>query len=115
MQLLPYIKEEAENCCETGEPLMRAMFIDYPDDSQCWILENQYMFGRNLIVSPVLFEGEKRREIYLPEGKWSDFFTGKLYAGNRNYTIDTPLNRIPVFSKKKSLIESISLPEEVNL
>lgn len=115
MQLLPYIKKEAENCCKTGEPLMRAMFIDYPDDPKCWTLEDQYKFGRDLIVCPMLFEGEAEREIYLPEGEWYDFFTGKEYAGSSLYNINVPLNRIPVFSKRKSLIESITLPEEVNL
>jgi alpha-glucosidase (family GH31 glycosyl hydrolase) len=115
MLLIPYIKKEAEHCTISGEPLMRAMFIDYPDDPICWKLEDQYKFGHDLVVCPVMYEGQEEREVYLPEGEWYDFFTGERYAGRQKYFLKVPLNRIPVFRKKSALLDNIALPEEVIL
>ncbi len=115
MSLIQYIKQEAEYCTMSGEPLMRAMFIDYPDDPLCWKLEDQYKFGRYLLVCPIMYEGQDKREVYLPEGEWYDFFTDKKYKGGKKYLFTVPLNRIPVFRKRTALLDSIILPEEVNI
>lgn len=115
MSLIPYIKKEAEHCTISGEPLMRAMFIDYPDDPVCWKLEDQYMFGRYLLVCPVFYEGQSEREIYLPVGEWYNFFTDEKYQGGKKYIVKVPLNRIPVFRKKSAFPDKITLPEEVNI
>lgn len=111
MQLIPYIREEAEYCCKTGTPLMKLLFIDYPEDPECWMVEDQYKFGRDLLVCPVLYEGETERSIYLPEGEWYDFFSGEYFKGSRSFSVKTPLNSIPVFKKNNPLLENISLPE----
>lgn len=115
MDLIPYIMEEAQYCQISGSPLMRFMFIDYPEDSSCWEIEDQYMFGRDLLVCPILNEGENSRKVYLPEGEWFDFFTGKAVEGGQSYTVDVPLNRIPVYRRNNDLLNSLTLPPEVEL
>lgn len=87
MNILPYIYSEAQQCTEDGTPLMRAMMIDFPEDPEAYDLEEQYMFGRSLLVAPVLEEGQTVKEIYLPEGEWIDFFHNALTAGGgtKNY------------------------------
>jgi alpha-D-xyloside xylohydrolase len=115
MDLIPYIKEEAEYCRTSGSPLMRFMFIDYPDNPDCWEIEDQYMFGRDLLVCPILNEGETCRNVYLPEGEWFDFFTADAVEGGKTFTVDVPLNRIPVFRRKNDLLDSLTLPPELEL
>jgi alpha-glucosidase (family GH31 glycosyl hydrolase) len=99
MRLLPYITAEACHCAETGEPLMRPLFLDWPDDSQALQVVDQYCFGRSLLVSPVLQPGATDRRLYLPAGQWLDFWTGTEYTGRQWFTIPAPLERIPVFRR----------------
>jgi alpha-glucosidase (family GH31 glycosyl hydrolase) len=99
MRLLPYITAEACHCTETGEPLMRPLFLDWPDDQQALQVVDQYCFGRSLLVSPVLQPGATDRRLYLPAGQWLDFWTGTEYTGQQWYTIPAPLERIPVFRR----------------
>lgn len=113
MELIPYILEEAEYCKKTASPLMKFLFIDFPEDPKCWELEDQYMFGRDLIVCPILYEGQTEREVYLPAGNWFDFFTGESFKGNNRYTIKTPIDIIPVFKKNNPLLDNIVLPKRV--
>ncbi|MDC7234293.1 MAG: glycoside hydrolase family 31 protein [Spirochaetales bacterium] len=115
MQLIPYIMKEAKYCGTSGSPLMRLMFLDFPEDQICWSLQDQYMFGRSLLVCPLLYEGETQRDVYLPEGRWYDFFTGEAIEGGQRIKVDTPLNHIPVFSRDKSLLDCIELPAEVKI
>lgn len=112
MELIPYILEEAEYCRQTASPLMKFLFIDYPGDQRCWDLEDQYMFGRDLIVCPILYEGQLEREVYIPEGEWVDFFTGESIESKRTHMVKTPLNKIPVFKKKNLLLDKINFPKE---
>ena len=114
MELIPYIKSEAEYSCESGSPLMKLMFFDYPEDPTCWELEDQYLFGRDLIVCPILFEGQGERDVYLPVGEWFDFFTGKEFEGGKTYKVDVPINKIPVFRKNNPLLNNISIPGDLN-
>ena len=65
---------------ETGAPVMRPLFFDFPEDSVCWASEDCYMFGPDLLVAPVMEEGARTRSIYLPAGTvWKDAYTGKSY------------------------------------
>jgi alpha-glucosidase (family GH31 glycosyl hydrolase) len=99
MRLLPYITAEACHCAETGEPLMRPLFLDWPDDPQALQVFDQYCFGRSLLVSPVLQPGATDRRLYLPAGQWLDYWTGTEYKGQQWVTIPAPLERIPVFRR----------------
>lgn len=99
MRLLPYITAEARHCAETGEPLMRPLFLDWPTDSKVWQISDQYCFGRALMIAPVLEPGMTERHLYLPEGQWQDFWTGEKIAGQQWVTVPAPLESIPVFQR----------------
>jgi alpha-D-xyloside xylohydrolase len=72
--------------------------MDYPNDPNVWKIDNQLMVGDRLMVAP-LVAGETEREIYLPEGQWYDFWTGKAYPGAQKLTQSVPVDIIPVFVK----------------
>lgn len=104
MNILPYIYSEAQKCSDDGTPLMRAMIIDFPEDSNVQSLDEQYMFGRNILVAPIVNEGQTIKQVYLPDGEWIDFFHNALTAGGntKEYYCDT--NSIPVYVRNGSII-----------
>ncbi|MEA4882420.1 MAG: glycoside hydrolase family 31 protein [Clostridia bacterium] len=75
MNLLPYIYSEAAHAAEIGEPLMRALMIDFPQDPASLLIDDEYMFGRDLLVAPVMEEHARERRVHLPPGEWLDFRT----------------------------------------
>ncbi|WP_020529896.1 alpha-xylosidase [Flexithrix dorotheae] len=79
-QLIPYIYSQAKHASENGLPMLRALFIEYPDDPGSWLIDNQYLFGQDMLVAP-LFENTEGRDVYLPPGNWVDYQTGKAYTG----------------------------------
>ncbi len=77
-QLMPYIYAQSKYATEKGLPMLRALFVEYPDDPGAWLVDDQYLFGSDILVAP-LFENITERSVYLPEGKWIDYQTGKVY------------------------------------
>ena len=78
-ELMPYIYAQARDCTEKGLPMVRALFVEYPDDPGAWDADDQYLFGQDMLVAP-LFENVTERNVYLPgTGKWIDYQTGKIY------------------------------------
>ena len=103
--LLPYIYSYAREAHDTGLPIMRAMFLEYPYDSQTFSTDNQFMFGEELLVAPVVKRNAKKRNVYLPEGEWIDFNDMKtVYEGEQWVSVDSPLSTIPMFVRKGSII-----------
>ncbi|AEE97364.1 glycoside hydrolase family 31 protein [Mahella australiensis] len=97
-RLRPYIKEQMRAAHEKGTPVIRPLFYDFPDDSACWDVDDQYMFGPDILVSPILYEGQRSRKVYLPEGAdWRDAATGTVYEGGQCIECDAPLHVIPLF------------------
>ncbi len=99
--LIPYIASEAEYCAANGRPLMAQLCIDFPQDKNAWDSWDEYMFGRDLLVAPVYTEGATGRDVYFPEGVWEDIFTRSVYEGGATKYVECPLDRIPVFMRKK--------------
>lgn len=97
--LKPYVSKLMKEASDNGSPLMRTMFYEFPEDDKCWNLRDQYMFGSEYLVAPVLKAGMKEREVYLPKGKWQHIFNNQTYDGNTTITVKTPINEIPVFKK----------------
>ncbi len=96
-RLRPYIRECMQTAHETGAPVMRPLFYDFPEDAACWDVEDSYMFGPDLLVAPVMEEGARERALYLPAGTdWRDAATGDTYAGGQTITVPAPLEIIPV-------------------
>ena len=79
-RLMPYLFGQAVQSHETGVPMMRAMLLEFPDDPACDTLDRQYMLGDSLLVAPV-FASDGVVDYYVPAGRWTHFFTGKLVTG----------------------------------
>jgi alpha-D-xyloside xylohydrolase len=83
-RLMPYVYAQAKDCSDRGLPMLRALFIEYPDDPGSWLIDDEYMFGSDMLVAPLMHEDETGRDVYLPPGDWMDFQTGKSYSGGWN-------------------------------
>ena len=94
-----YIRGLYREAHETGAPLIRTMFFEFPEDETCWNLKDQYMFGGKYLVAPVLELGAREREVYLPAGRWKDVNSGEILEGGRVVTAPSPLDVIPVYEK----------------
>jgi len=99
-QLKPYILRNMEIASKEGIPMMRPLFFDFPSDQLCYITEDQYMFGPDLLIAPVLEYMAKTRRVYLPAGaSWTDALTGKVYKGGQTLDYKVTIDNIPVFCK----------------
>lgn len=103
-RMLPYNYTYAWVAAHTGAPALRPLVLEFPDDPQVFALADQFMWGRELLVAPVLAPGVRRRRVYLPAGPWYDFWTGKAYAGGRRISVPAPLSRIPLLARAGALI-----------
>lgn len=82
-KLMPYIYAQAKLCTEKGLPMVRALFVEYPDDPGAWLVEDQYLFGSDILVAPMMEAGTERN-VYLPKGNWIDYQSGKTYQQGWN-------------------------------
>ena len=104
-RLFPYLYSYAREAHDSGLPLLRGLFMEYPSDEQAVAVEDQFLFGEELLVAPVLRKGERVRRVYLPEGEWYDFHDPqKTYFGGETIAYRAPLSVIPLFVKKGSII-----------
>ena len=111
-RLLPYIVEQGKKACESGYPMVRALIFHHPHDRQCWHIDDEYYFGSEFLVCPVM-NSENKRDIYLPEGLWVNFFTGERLEGGRwYYDVEVPLDQMPVFARPGALIKMY--PDDVD-
>ena len=94
-----YIRDLYREAHETGAPLIRTMFFEFPEDGKCWELQDQYMFGAKYLVAPVLQLNQFERKVYLPAGTWRDVNSGETLAGERTVTVSAPIDVIPVFER----------------
>lgn len=102
--LVPYIYSFAREASERGYPIMRHLFLDYPDDPHTYTLDDQYLLGDALLVCPVVTPGASDRSCYLPAGDWVDFWTGEMYRGAGYVTLPAPLERIPLLVRAGALL-----------
>ncbi len=99
--LRPYIRETMRRTSETGEPVMRPLFFDFPEDPAAWACESAYMFGKDILVSPVTAAGVDTWDVYLPAGEnWVESATGKRFAGGQSVKAKADLAVIPVFVRE---------------
>lgn len=97
-RLRPYIEEQMRLASETGVPPMRPLFFDFPQDSECAGVDDQFLLGSDLLVAPVLHKGERSRKVYLPLGTtWTDAWSGQVSEGGRYTVAEAPLERIPLY------------------
>jgi alpha-glucosidase/alpha-D-xyloside xylohydrolase len=103
-QLMPYIYTLAWEARAYGLPLMRAMWLHYPDDERARGLGNQFMWGRDLLVAPVFTKGATSREVYLPKGEWYDWWTNAKATGGQNVTRQVDLATMPIYVRAGAII-----------
>ena len=103
-RLRPYIMEHMEEASRRGTPLMRPMFYEYYQDPECYCLEDQYLFGPDILFAPVMSKGQTRREVYLPAGRWIFVMDGQVYEGGRRITVQVRLDQFAAFVKEGSSV-----------
>lgn len=104
-KFLPYLYTLFYQHEKTGEPVMRPLWYEFPDDSQTYLINDQYMVGPDVLVAPVVKEGMRTRGIYLPKGaEWIDWWTGEKYESGKTHYLKTPLERLPIFVRVGAVI-----------
>ena len=109
-KLRPYTESLMKEAHEKGTPVIRPLFYDFPGEVSraavptapgiTWDIDDEFMFGPPVLVAPILYENQREREVYLPEGRWININTRKVYEGGSTYTVPAPIEAIPVFVKE---------------
>lgn len=101
---LPYLYTLFAEAARTGAPIIRPLYYHYPQDERARQFEDQLLIGENLLSAPIYTEGATARRVYLPAGRWFNYWTGRVYRGGRSYWIETSLERWPLFVRANSII-----------
>ncbi|MBR6944635.1 MAG: alpha-xylosidase [Prevotella sp.] len=117
--LIPYILQESIIATQSGHSIIEALIFQYPQDPTVWHIDDEYFFGHDFLVAPVM-NSEDRRDVYLPEGKWVQFFTGERLTGNQWIRLDNiPLDQMPVYVREGAQIpmypEHVECTDEMDL
>ena len=103
-RLLPYLYSAVRECTLTGMPIMRALWLHYPDDPKAVACGDQYLWGRDLLVAPVVEKGATARQVYLPRGAWYDFWTGERKEGGSEINRAVDLETMPLYVRAGSVL-----------
>jgi len=105
-RLMPYIYTTFWEAAQTGQPMMRPLLLEYPDDPWAVGTNDEYMFGSDLLVAPIVKDYDESRGVYLPKGTWYDYWTARQYVGPTTITVNAPLDRLPLFVRGGAIIPS---------
>ena len=111
-RLMPYVYAQAKDCSERGLPMVRALLVEFPDDAGAWYVEDEYMFGSQMLVAPLMESGNSR-EVYLPKGKWIDYQTGRVYEGGYQTIVAGPIPAV-ILVRDGSLIPHAPLAQRTD-
>ena len=104
-QMRPYVRSLMSAAHTRGAPIMRPLFYDFPSDDRAWAVENAYMFGPDVLVAPILFEGQRVRDVYLPVGtRWISHRSGQIFDGGQVVNEPAPLDHLPVFFREQGSV-----------
>jgi len=107
-RLRPYLEAQVETATVKGYPVVRHLYLHYPDDKNTYDLQQQYLLGEDVLVAPVVKKGARNVEVYIPPGEWRHLFTDETFSGGLTYKMDAPIGTPAVFvemnSKWKGLI-----------
>jgi len=103
-RLLPYLYNAVRESHDTGLPILRALWLHYPDDPTAVARGDQYLWGRDILVAPVTEKGAKSKSVYLPRGDWTDFWTEQKIEGGREVTRPVDLATIPLYVRAGSIL-----------
>jgi alpha-glucosidase len=102
--LLPYIYSAFWQCSRSGLPMLRPLFLHWQNDEKTHSLADEFMFGDSLLVAPVVEARAVERNVYLPAGRWFDWWTGEQFEGGQTVRVDAPLDRLPLFARAGSIV-----------
>jgi len=102
--MLPYLYSMVYECATTGMPVMRALWLHFPDDPKAVARSDEYLWGRSVLVAPVVEKGAMTRQVYLPRGSWYDFWTGELVDGGRETSRPVDLETTPLYVRAGSIL-----------
>ena len=111
-KLMPYVYAQAKDCSERGLPMVRALLVEFPQDPGAWLVEDEYMFGSQILVAPLMESGSERM-VYLPQGKWIDYQSGKVYSSGYQ-TIEAGKIPAVILVKDGSLIPHAPLAQRTD-
>lgn len=103
-QFMPYLYSAVKETCETGMPIVRALWLHYPEDQTAVARGDEYLYGRDVLVAPVVEKGATSRSVYLPHGKWFDFWTKEAIEGGREITRNVDLETIPLYVRAGAVL-----------
>ena len=103
-RLLPYTYSAVRECAATGMPVMRALWLHHPDDPQAVARSDEYLWGPNLLVAPVVEQGAASRSVYLPRGNWYDFWTGERVEGGKEVSREVDLEIMPLYVRAGTIL-----------
>jgi len=103
-RMMPYLQTIVRECHDTGLPIMRALWLHYPEDATAVARGDQYLWGRDILVAPETEKGATTRSLYLPRGQWYDFWTESLAEGGREISRDVDLATIPLYVRSGSIL-----------
>ncbi len=103
-QFLPYIYNSFYRSSQDGMPMMRALMLEYPQDPQTYTLSNEFLFGRDLLVAPVLRAHRRQRSVYLPRGNWYALHSGQVFTGPATITARAGLGQIPLYAREGAVL-----------
>src|SRR3989442_2506475 len=103
-RLMPYLYSALRECCQTGMPIMRALWLHHPDDANAVARGDEYLWGRDILVAPVTEKGATSRKGYLPRGTWYDFWTEEKIDGGREITKAVDLATMPLYVRAGAII-----------
>ena len=102
--MLPYLCSLVHECAATGMPIMRALWLHYPDDDKAVACGDEYLWGKDVVVAPVVEKGATTRQLYLPRGGWYDFWTSEHIEGGREITQKVDLETMPLYVRAGSIL-----------
>ena len=103
-RLLPYLYSAVRECATTGMPILRALWLHHPDDPKAVARQDEYLWGRDLLVAPVVEQGATSRKIYLPHGAWFDFWTGERVQGGAEISREVDLETTPLYVRAGAIL-----------
>jgi alpha-glucosidase len=113
-RLLPYIYTLFWEASTTGAPIVRPLLYHFPNDPQTYSLSDQVMLGSSLLAAPVYRPGVECRTVYLPEGRWYDWWSGEVFDGPTNILADAPIERMPLYVRAGSIIPTAPIMQYVD-
>ena len=105
-RLLPYLYSCSHAAVETSLPILRPVFLEFPDDPNTYALDLEYMLGAELLVAPI-YNPEGRRPVYLPAGRWVDYWTQEVIEGPVTRRVKAPLDKLPLYARANALLPTV--------